>query len=578
MEIDGILSEILAIESFGEIAMMIVEISQIYARNVDQLYDETYMALETMALFGTASCAKKEANKKAAQRKKQMLVKKRPKTEFGHISLELSRSCITIQAGNERLMKGFPPKGVYAEYGTFCKIQLFERNSLELMGFKSDFRLNSNLLQVSHESVEKAVFPASALPPFRSAQDFPCSSLNQFVLPLEDDDGPYTSADRNDEACQDTGFASLLEDAQRTPSNMNIIDEYPAQDNGAGSSFSLFSNYNPVEERQNQQLSNASDYTQLHIQDRVLLQPCAPLVESPPLLQNCISQEAKSTQDSGVLLQTPIANSPFEEEDSLDVSRNVSYLFKPQNKGFEQQDLDRGQLDANGNWNITVAVKKSPKKREFRKTKLIKARNRRAEPPKRSFRLWDAKTLLERMKTQQVDVEPASVGDSAYEDDFGNHFLCSSLEPISEYDNTSIGVNEACEDAESASVLHCETINADIAAGADEYCSYEHCATSVVNFDQLAEIEEPEEKPKFPGDVHNIELYKTEVLSWFQPQSAKLHVSKLAEHSKWKYDEKDICRLFVSTLHLANEGFVELHPVSESCEESINDFFIVSKF
>ena len=52
-----------------------------------------------------------------------------------------------------------------------------------------------------------------------------------------------------------------------------------------------------------------------------------------------------------------------------------------------------------------------------------------------------------------------------------------------------------------------------------------------------------------------VEDYCKEVLAWFSPSQRQFSlVEILSNNPNWRYEKADVCRLFLSTLHLANNG------------------------
>ena len=55
--------------------------------------------------------------------------------------------------------------------------------------------------------------------------------------------------------------------------------------------------------------------------------------------------------------------------------------------------------------------------------------------------------------------------------------------------------------------------------------------------------------------IFSVKDYSKEVLSWFTPENQQVHLDDIIQNNpKWRYEKTDVCRLFLSTLHLANEG------------------------
>ena len=55
--------------------------------------------------------------------------------------------------------------------------------------------------------------------------------------------------------------------------------------------------------------------------------------------------------------------------------------------------------------------------------------------------------------------------------------------------------------------------------------------------------------------IFSVEEYSQEVMSWFSDESSQFRFEDIIKNNpKWRYEKADVCRLFLTTLHLANSG------------------------
>lgn len=75
-------------------------------------------------------------------------------------------------------------------------------------------------------------------------------------------------------------------------------------------------------------------------------------------------------------------------------------------------------------------------------------------------------------------------------------------------------------------------------------------------------------KPKFrTRKIFRVSEYANVVKSWFSTEHNELNLAQImGNNPTWSFAQEDICRLFLSTLHLANEGKIDINGANdENC-------------
>ena len=69
-------------------------------------------------------------------------------------------------------------------------------------------------------------------------------------------------------------------------------------------------------------------------------------------------------------------------------------------------------------------------------------------------------------------------------------------------------------------------------------------------------LEMQKSRETFPTKpIFSVEEYSNEVLGWFSDENSQFRFEDIIRNNpKWRYEKADVCRLFLSTLHLANSG------------------------
>ena len=78
--------------------------------------------------------------------------------------------------------------------------------------------------------------------------------------------------------------------------------------------------------------------------------------------------------------------------------------------------------------------------------------------------------------------------------------------------------------------------------------------STVLQFERL-----PKKKRKIAQSIGlDLQTYKNEVKDWFQSIEELPFVDGIKKYSKYDCDKKDVTRLFYATLHLVNDGVLEI--------------------